>query len=428
MAASLKLLPGSTVRWRGRRYLIVDYESLDAIIARQPGKRRLERIPVNEAAPDHASHIVSAWTPDLASVPEEAWQKAVKRFKILKPLLNMGNSERTFAHIKKAARALGKHPATVYRWIENYGRSERLSVFLRKERSDRGARRLSNKVEKIIDAAIKKIYLTAERPDVAAVVEEVNLQCFNSKIKGKPAPNTIRARVSVLSDRLKLEKREGRKRAAEKYEPLKGHFPGADCPLAVAQIDHTPMDVIVVDEEHRQPIQRPSLTVVIDVYSRMVLGFAIYLEKPSAFTAGLAIAHAVLPKEHWLADVGVQAEWPCWGKLRKEFTRPPRMTSLVLPAELVTVKVSLTECPSDDVRARGSGDVGVLIMAPPNTRLLRLRAAQRRPGPAGQYRGNARPYSMLASRHVCRSRSRRTNYWRRFWRCSTTRRLDQLGL
>src|ERR1700681_3096386 len=34
MAASLKLLPGSTVRWRGRRYLIVDYESLDAIIAR----------------------------------------------------------------------------------------------------------------------------------------------------------------------------------------------------------------------------------------------------------------------------------------------------------------------------------------------------------------------------------------------------------
>jgi hypothetical protein len=74
MAASLKLLPGSTVRWRGRRYLIVDYQSLDAIIARQPGKRRLERIPVNEAAPDHASHIVSGGTPDLVSVPEKAWR------------------------------------------------------------------------------------------------------------------------------------------------------------------------------------------------------------------------------------------------------------------------------------------------------------------------------------------------------------------
>src|ERR1700751_6090233 len=93
MAASLKLLPGSTVRWRGRRYLIVDYQSLDAIIARQPGKRSLERIPVNEAA------------------PENAWQTAVKRFEILKSLLNKGNSERTIVHVKKAARALGKHPA-----------------------------------------------------------------------------------------------------------------------------------------------------------------------------------------------------------------------------------------------------------------------------------------------------------------------------
>jgi putative transposase len=42
-----------------------------------------------------------------------------------------------------------------------------------------------------------------------------------------------------------LEKRKGKKAAAEKYEPIKAHFPGADFPLAVAQIDHTPMDVIV---------------------------------------------------------------------------------------------------------------------------------------------------------------------------------------
>ncbi|HEX4810295.1 MAG TPA: hypothetical protein VH325_15255 [Bryobacteraceae bacterium] len=133
------------------------------------------------------------------------------------------------------------------------------------------------------------------------------MQCFKANIK-KPHPVTVRRRVAAVPDRLKLEKRQSRKAAAEKYEPIKGHFPGADYPLAVAQIDHTPMDVVVVDEEHRQPIQRPSLTVVIDVYSRMVLGFAIYLEKPSAFAAGLAIAHAVLPKEDWLAGVGVQAQ------------------------------------------------------------------------------------------------------------------------
>jgi putative transposase len=315
VAATLKFLPGSTIRWRARRFVVVDYAGMDAIIARELGKRKLERIPVKEAAPDRTVGDRAAWTPDLVSVPEEAWQTAVKRFQILKPLLEMDRAKRTLTRVQKIAKAVGRHPATIYRWIEDYKRSERLSVFLRRARSDRGKSRLSNKVNAIIETAIKKIYLTAEQPDVAAVVEEVHLQCFKGKIKKTPHAETVRRRVAVLPDRLKLEKRKGRKAAAEKYEPLKGHFPGADFPLAVAQIDHTPMDVIVVDEEHRQPIQRPSLTVVIDVYSRMVLGFAIYLEKPSAFTAGLAITHAVLPKEDWLTGVGVQAEWPCWGKM-----------------------------------------------------------------------------------------------------------------
>ena len=59
--------------------------------------------------------------------------------------------------------------------MEAYERSERISVFLRKDHSDRGKSRLSKKVNAIIEAAIKKIYLKAERPDVAAVVEEVRL-------------------------------------------------------------------------------------------------------------------------------------------------------------------------------------------------------------------------------------------------------------
>jgi putative transposase len=246
--------------------MIVDYAGLDAIIGREPGKRRPERIPVSEAKPDE-HQADSAWMPpDLVSVPEEEWQAAVERFEILKPLITTDRAKRTLTDIKRAARVLGRHPVTVYRWIENYKRCERLSVFLRKRRSDRGTGRLSSNVETIIDTAIKSVYLTAEKPTMMAVTEEVYLQCFKNKIKKKPAPNTIRARILALSDHLRVEKREGKKRAAEKYEPIKGHFPGADRPLAVAQIDHTPMDVIVVDEEHRQPIQRPLLTVVIDVY------------------------------------------------------------------------------------------------------------------------------------------------------------------
>jgi putative transposase len=315
MAASLGFTPGRTIRWRKRRFVVLDCTGFDTIIAREVGRRRLERIPVAEARPDQSIDHCATSTTNLVTVVEEDWQTAVEQFAVLKPLLEMDESDRTRSDVEKVAKSLDRHPATVYRWIDSYNCSGRVSALLRQGRSDRGGSRLSPDVDTIIEDAIKRIYLTAEQPQMTAVIEEVNLQCFKGKFK-TPGANTVRRRIAMLSDRLKLEKRKGRKAAAEKYDPIKGHFPGADFPLVVAQIDHTPMDIIVVDEEHRQPIQRPWLTVVIDVYSRMVLGFAIYLEKPSAFTAGLAIAHAVLPKEDWLTGVGVQGEWPCWGKMR----------------------------------------------------------------------------------------------------------------
>jgi hypothetical protein len=40
MAATLKFLPGSTIRWRATRFIVVDYAGLDAIIARELGHRR----------------------------------------------------------------------------------------------------------------------------------------------------------------------------------------------------------------------------------------------------------------------------------------------------------------------------------------------------------------------------------------------------
>jgi hypothetical protein len=44
MAASLKFFPGSVIRWHTRRYVVIDYVGLEVIIAREPGKRKLERI------------------------------------------------------------------------------------------------------------------------------------------------------------------------------------------------------------------------------------------------------------------------------------------------------------------------------------------------------------------------------------------------
>ncbi len=79
--------------------------------------------------------------------------------------------------------------------------------------------------------------------------------------------------------------------------------------LQVIQIDHTRVDLFMVDAVHRRPIQRPWLTLAIDVASRMKAGFYLSLEAPSVSVA-LAIHHAVTPKAHWLATHGTDFERP----------------------------------------------------------------------------------------------------------------------
>jgi len=155
MAASIKFLPGTTIRWHARRYVIVDHAGLGAIVGREFGKRKLERIPIAEAQPDQTSRGPATRTPDLVSVSENLWQTAVEKFKVLRPLLEMDEAKRTRADVTRTAHAIGKHASTIYRWIHQYKSSERLSVFLRKERSDRGKSRLTNRLDQIIDAAIK---------------------------------------------------------------------------------------------------------------------------------------------------------------------------------------------------------------------------------------------------------------------------------
>jgi putative transposase len=70
--------------------------------------------------------------------------------------------------------------------------------------------------------------------------------------------------------------------------PSVGRF-HAERPNEVWQIDHTIVDLIVVDEETRLPIGRPYLTIAVDIYTRMVAGFHLSLDAPSSASVGLCL-------------------------------------------------------------------------------------------------------------------------------------------
>lgn len=122
----------------------------------------------------------------------------------------------------------------------------------------------------------------------------------------------MRRRVQARPASQLVARREERKAARDRFASVTGSLQ-APRPLSVMQIDHTLVDVIVVDSITRMPIQRPWLTLAVDVCSRSVPGFHLTLGPPSATSVALCVAHASIRKEGWLTSLGIDVSWPMCG-------------------------------------------------------------------------------------------------------------------
>jgi putative transposase len=169
-------------------------------------------------------------------------------------------------------------------------------------------------VEDLIQDLIRKYYLKKQRPSKKDFAIRVITECKARKLP-VPGINTIIRRLNSLPAQLVARRRLGGK-AAAKLEAFPGTFDRAKYPLAVVAIDHTKLDAIAVDEEYCLPIGRPWITLVMDVFSRMVLGYYISLDPTGGLSAGLALAHAICKKDKWLAERGIEKPWPCWGVMQ----------------------------------------------------------------------------------------------------------------
>jgi putative transposase len=144
------------------------------------------------------------------------------------------------------------------------------------------------------------------------VCREITRLC---RVRGLQALSrgTVLRRIAQLDPVRATLEREGPD-AARPLRPAGRVPPEITRLLQQVQMDHTPVDVIVVDERHRLPIGRPYVTVAIDVASRCVVGLVVTLEAPSATSVGLCLARTATSKQAWLEQLGVEAVWPMSGK------------------------------------------------------------------------------------------------------------------
>lgn len=246
---------------------------------------------------------------DLSQIDEHAWNEAQQRAKILRPLAALKECPRYLAH--KAASQLKLSVRQIYALIKRLRQNDDVvTVLLPKPKNGgRGKQRLLPILEAQLCNLIEESYLTPQKYSAAHFVRLVCNQFTKDGISC-PSESTIRRRLKSLP----LSELCKRDEFYPETTPIDGATPPVEFPLDLVQMDHTPVDVIIVDPIDSLPIGRPYITVAIDVFSRCIVGFCLTLEAPSATSVGLCLTHVVSDKQLWLKQRNIDANWSMQGK------------------------------------------------------------------------------------------------------------------
>ena len=301
-----------------KHYELVEYlnESIEVVVRSvETGKTSIVHIRSLSNIEDQNNDHINV---DISAIGDEEWQKAQVKFEAIKPIIN---TEHKYNHRKliiKRSKETNVSIRSLYRWTKQYQSVGSIAGLVEKKRGwKEGGSRLTKEQDGVIQRAIKAFYLTKQRASLEQTYREVFRICSMERID-KPSKKAIRLRIDQISEYEQLKKRGQIEQARKKFKPTPHSFPNADYPLSVIQIDHTPVDLMLVDNEHRKSIGRPYLTLAIDVYSRMITGYYLSLDPPSATSVAMCVARSILPKESLLLEHGIDhTEWQVYGYPQK---------------------------------------------------------------------------------------------------------------
>lgn len=305
----LDLSPGRQCIFQERVVEIDGPLSSSRVSVRDVANGDLLDIAIGDLRPIRAR---TSGTDDARFVPKEKWDKALALAKAF-AALPVG-AALSVEDASKLAREVGKSVRTVRRDFRRYHCEGRTSALVPSHGGrSQGARLCAPDVEAIVSDCIQTHYLARERPSVAYVMEQIEAACRARQLT-PPARSTVTRRIDAITAYDREIRRRGRAAAKQRFAPRPGHMK-AERPLAVVQIDHTRCDVMLVaEDERREVLGRPWLTMAIDVYSRCVLGILVSFDAPSSTSVALCLEQVVLPKEMWLRSQGIDASWPMFGK------------------------------------------------------------------------------------------------------------------
>lgn len=260
---------------------------------------------------------------DLSTYTEKERQDALRKQKYLKKLSELGPISFTPSVLREkilkvAAEIEDPNPpsaTSIFRWNSKFRGGSATSLINRNENKGCNSS-ITGEVQQIVDTAIEEVYFNRQKLSKKDVCERVQREIRTINASRAKADQLIEPSIASLyryfarlyQYQVDLA-RLGKNAAAIRHRPSLGTVKVKRIHDRW-EIDHTPLDLLVYCDKTGLPMGRPWITIIIDRYSRYILGYYISFQHPSANSVLQAIVHAILPKEAFLSQFpDIKAKW-----------------------------------------------------------------------------------------------------------------------
>ena len=216
----------------------------------------------------------------LTELSEVQRRQALARYHLLQPYLEGRVTLKSILDTHGLARR------TAQRWVRQY-RQAGLAGLARRQRSDRGQRRIEAELQQLIEA----LALQKTKPTAAAIHRRITPIAVQNEWR-VPSYECVHDIVHALDPDLVMLAHEGSRAYQQQYDLL--YRREANTPNEIWQADHTCLDIWLVTED--DSTARPWLTVIEDDYSRCIAGYDVSFEHPNALNTCLTLRQAIWRK------------------------------------------------------------------------------------------------------------------------------------
>ncbi len=232
--------------------------------------------------------------------PKELENKYLRTAKALWPFV----FDRAFDKntISKLMLELGCSRSTLFRDRAKLKANLSADALVREKRGPKPqCTKLSDKHELLIQKRILEDFLNKNRITPAELLRRL-LADFQEHGLEPISRGALKRRINTISPRDLLNAQCGAQKTSERFDLVNRSYTVTK-PLEVIQIDHTTLDLLVLDKTRTKIIGRPNLTIALDVASRGICGMHLTFDGLSIKNLMCAFHDTVMPKNKALAPL-----------------------------------------------------------------------------------------------------------------------------